>query len=290
VDTFEQGLGVRKLVVLLLLWFTVAGGGAPSAQNTPTPDRPGALKFAVIGDTGSGGRPQYEVAQQMMAARTRFPFELVIMLGDNIYGKQDFVEKFERPYAGLLGAGVKFFATLGNHDAPANRDYKNFNMEGRRYFTFTRNHIQFFVLDSNAVEAEQLDWFEGALKASGDAWKIVYFHHPLYSNARRHGSDVRLRVALEPIMVRHGVSVVFSGHDHIYERLKPQKGITYFVEGASGQLAPGDTRQSDSTAVAFDQDQTFMLVEVAGEQMSFETLSRGGQRVDSGVINRRTSE
>ena len=287
---------MRKLVVLLLLWFTVvlwftvASGGAPSAQNPSLPDRPGALKFAVIGDTGTGGRAEYEVAQQMMAPRTRFPFELVIMLGDNIYGKQDFVEKFERPYAGLLGAGVKFFATLGNHDAPANRDYKNFNMEGRRYFTFTRNNIQFFVLDSNAVEAAQLDWFEGALKASGDNWKIVYFHHPLYSNAGRHGSDVRLRVALEPMMVRYGVSVVFSGHDHTYERLKPQKGITYFVEGSSGQLSPGDLRQSDSTAVGFDQDQTFMLVEIAGDRLSFEALSRGGQRVDSGVITRRTSE
>jgi 3',5'-cyclic AMP phosphodiesterase CpdA len=281
---------VRKLAVLLLLWFTVAAGGAPSAQNSSLPDRPGALKFAVIGDTGTGGRTQYEVAQQMMAARTRFPFNLVIMLGDNIYGKQDFVEKFEKPYAPLLEAGVKFFATLGNHDSPSNRDYKGFNMEGRRYFTFTRNNTQFFVLDSNAVEAAQLDWFEGALKASGDNWKIVYFHHPLYSNAGRHGSDVRLRVALEPIMVRYGVSVVFSGHDHTYERLKPQKGITYFVEGSSGQLAPGDLRQADSTAVGFDRDQTFMLVEIAGDQMSFETLTRSGQRVDSGVINRRTSE
>jgi 3',5'-cyclic AMP phosphodiesterase CpdA len=225
-----------------------------------------------------------------MAARATFPFDLVLMLGDNIYGRQDLVAKFERPYAPLLDAGVKFVATLGNHDSPSNRDYKGFNMDGRRYFTFARNNVRFFVLDSNAVETAQLDWFEGALKASDDAWKIVYFHHPLYSNAGRHGSDVQLRVVLEPIMVRYGVSVVFSGHDHTYERLKPQKGITYFVEGASGELAQGDLRKADSTAVGFDRDQSFMLVEVAGDQLSFETLSRSGQRVDSGVINRRTSE
>jgi hypothetical protein len=61
------------------------------------------------------------------------------------------------------------------------------------------------------------------------------FHHPLYSDAARHGSNIELRVVLEPLLVRYGVSVVFSGHDHVYERSTPQKGITYFIEGSSGQ-------------------------------------------------------
>jgi 3',5'-cyclic AMP phosphodiesterase CpdA len=135
-----------------------------------------------------------------------------------------------------------------------------------------------------------MSWLENALKTSEEPWKIVYFHHPLYSNAGRHGSDVELRVALEPLFVRYGVTVVFSGHDHIYERITPQKGITYFVEGASGELAPGDARRSGTTAVAYDQDHSFMLVEIAGDEMSFEALSRLGKRVDAGVIARRTQE
>jgi hypothetical protein len=85
------------------------------------------------------------------------------------------------------------------------------------------------------------------------------------------------------------VNVVFSGHDHVYERIKPQKGITDFVEGASGQLRRGDIVESPLTAAYYDRDQTFMLVEVAAEQLTFQTISRTGEIVDSGVIRRRTT-
>jgi hypothetical protein len=92
---------------------------------------------------------------------------------------------------------------------------------------------------------------------------------------------------LEPLLVRYGVNVVFSGHEHVYERLVPQKGITYFIDGSSGQLRKGDVIPSPTTAAAFDQDQTFMLVEVTEAQLSFRTISRTGRLVDSGVIRRR---
>jgi len=80
--------------------------------------------------------------------------------------------------------------------------------------------------------------------------------------------------------------VVFSGHDHVYERLKPQRGIYYFVAGAAGQLRKGNLRPSVMTAAAFDQDQSFMLVEIAGAEMSFQAISRTGKTVDSGVIHK----
>jgi hypothetical protein len=79
---------------------------------------------------------------------------------------------------------------------------------------------------------------------------------------------------------------VFSGHDHVYERLKPQKGITYFVCGSGGQLRKGDLGRSDITAAGFDQDQTFTLVEVGVDELHFETISRAGAMVDAGVIRR----
>jgi hypothetical protein len=98
---------------------------------------------------------------------------------------------------------------------------------------------------------------------------------------------VDLRVILEPLLVQHGVSVVFSGHDHSYERLEPQKGITYFVAGSGGKLRKGDIEPSDQTARAFDEDQAFVLVEIAGPALFFETISRSGTTVDSGVIANR---
>jgi 3',5'-cyclic AMP phosphodiesterase CpdA len=279
-----------KLLLVVLVAAAVGQPALAPVEEVALPGLPESLKFAVIGDNGSGARPQYDVGEQMARARTRFPFELVLMLGDNMYGRQgprDFVEKFERPYAAILAAGVPFFAALGNHDNPSNRSYKGFNMGGERYYTFARKDVRFVVLDTNLMDRPQLAWLERVLQESREEWKIAYFHHPLYSDADRHGPNVELRVALEPLFVRHGVDVVFSGHEHVYERIAPQKGITYFVEGSSGQLRKGDISPSAATAAFFDQDQTFMLAEIAGVAMTFQTLSRTGRVVDAGVIRLR---
>ena len=165
------------------------------------------------------------------------------MLGDNFYGSQapgDLINKFDRPYKPLLDAGVTFHAAIGNHDEPAILNYAPLNMGGQRYYSYVRNQVRFFVLDTNIMDAAQLRWFESVLEQSREPWKITYFHHPLYGNAGRHGSAVDIRVLLEPLLVNHGINVVFSGHDHVYERLKPQKGITYFVAGSGGKLRTGD--------------------------------------------------
>jgi 3',5'-cyclic AMP phosphodiesterase CpdA len=283
---------VRRLPSAVVLLVVVTASLLAAQQATPLPTRPESLKFAVIGDAGTGEPPQFEVGSKMAEARRTFPFETVIMLGDNIYGRQtpqDFVTKFQRPYAPLLTAGVRFYATLGNHDAPANRFYPGFNMGGLRYFTYFRKNVQFFVLDSNAMDPQQLAWLDNALKESVSPWKICYFHHPLYSNAGRHGSEFELRVVLEPLFVKYGVNVVYSGHDHVYERIKPQKGITYFVNGSSGQLRPGDLRPSATTAAYFDRDQVFSLVEIDNDDLFFQAISRTGRTVDSGVIHRQTA-
>jgi hypothetical protein len=210
------------------------------------------------------------------------------MVGDNLYGSQssptDFAKKFDLPYKTLLDGGVVFQATLGNHDAPESRSYRPFNMNGDRYYTFAKQNVRFVAMDTNMLDAKQLAWADATLAEARERWKICFFHHPLYSDARRHGPSIDLRVLLEPILVKHGVNVVFSGHDHVYERIKPQKGISYFVMGSSGLLRKGDLRPSDATAAGFDQDQAFMLVEIAGMEMFFETVSRTGRIVDAGVI------
>ena len=275
----------RSLVIIVLI---LGSWGAHAQVALPT--LPDSLKFAVIGDNGDGSTGQYDVGRQMATERAAFPFEFVVMVGDNMYGSQqpkDFVTKFQQPYAALLKTGVSFHAAIGNHDSAATLTYEGFNMGGRRYYTYTRKQVQFFVFDTNLLDREQLEWIDGTLSRSTAAWKIAYFHHPLYSNGDRHGSNTELRVALEPLLVRHGVRVVFTGHDHTYERLTPQQGITHFVEGSSGRLRKGGLSPSPTTAASFDQDQTFMLVEVAGDELFFRTISRTGRTVDSGVIRRR---
>ena len=278
-----------RRILPIVLFVTAATYSALVAQTVRLPNRPDSVKFAAIGDNGTGDRPQYEVADQMTKLQSTFPFDLVIMLGDNMYGGQkpaDFVKKFEEPYRTLLGRRVKFQASLGNHDRPENVGYELYNMNGQRYYTYVRKNVRFFALDTTLMDRKQLDWLDAGLKDSREDWKICYFHHPLYSNASRHGASVDVRLLLEPLFVRYGVNVVFSGHDHVYERLKPQQGIYYFVSGAAGQLRKGNMEPSDQTAASFDQDQSFMLVEVAGDEMFFESVSRTGRVVDSGLINR----
>jgi 3',5'-cyclic AMP phosphodiesterase CpdA len=282
----------HRIVPVVVVAAVVAGVGL-LAQSSPLPNRGDSLKFAAMGDNGTGDRPQYEVAQQMAKVHGTFAFDLVIMLGDNMYGGQspaDYVKKFEQPYAPLLEAGVKFQASIGNHDRPDQVSYKPYNMNGQRYYTYSRKNVRFFALDSNQMDPKQLEWLDAELKKAREDWKICYFHHPLYSNAARHGAAIDLRVLLEPIFVRNGVNVVFSGHDHVYERIKPQKGISYFVSGAAGQLRKGNMEPSDETAASFDRDQSFMVVEVAGSEMFFQAISRTGQTVDSGVVRRQNRQ
>jgi 3',5'-cyclic AMP phosphodiesterase CpdA len=282
----------KHRILPTLIVAAAAASASLLAQPASLPNRSDSVKFAAIGDNGTGDRPQYDVAQQMVRVHATFRFDLVIMLGDNMYGGQspaDFVRKFEQPYAPLLTAGVKFQASIGNHDRPDQVSYKPYNMNGQRYYTYTRGNVRFFALDSNLMDRKQLAWIESALRDAREDWKICYFHHPLYSNASRHGSSLDLRVLLEPIFLKYGVNVVFSGHDHVYERIKPQKGIYYFVSGAAGQLRKGNMEPSDQTAAAFDQDQSFVVVEIAGSEMFFQAISRTGQTVDSGVIRRQSS-
>jgi len=261
----------------------------PIAQDLALPLKPDSVRFAVIGDNGTGTQRQYDVAKQMVAYHQKFPFTFVLMNGDNIYGgerPQDFQLKFEVPYKALLDAKVNFYATLGNHDDPNQRFYKPFNMEGQRYYTFKKGNARFFSLDSNYMDPVQVAWLEKELKASGSDWKIPFFHHPLYASGM-HGSQVDLRNVLERMFVKYGVDVVFNGHEHFYQRTKPQEGITYFVSGAGGQLRRGDLKKAEFTAAGYDQDQSFMLIEIADKEMTFQAISRTGQTVDKGLIVQR---
>ena len=272
---------------------SIAEAQQPQAAPTvPLPNREGSLKFGVLGDFGTGARTQYELAAQMAKLHERFKYEFVVLVGDNLYGSerpQDFQMKFELPYKPLLDAGVKFYASLGNHDAREQRYYKLFNMEGKLYYTFNpKPDVRFFMLESTYPEPEQIQWIENELKASSSDWKIVVFHHPLYSSGDRHGSDLRLREVLEPLFLKYNVSVVLNGHDHFYERVKPQKGIAYFVVGSGGQLRVGNIdRGSGITAKGFDTDLAFMAAEITGDEMYFNVISRPGQTIDTGVLTRR---
>jgi len=270
-----------------------ANGSKVAARATASlkltlPLKAGSLRFAVIGDTGSGTSQQYQLAETMVRYQAMFPYEFVLMMGDNLYGSEkaeDFEKKFSAVYKTLLANKVKFYAALGNHDLPIQMNYENFNMNGKEYYRFKKGNVAFYALNSNYMDKKQVQWLESELAKDTSEWKVAFMHHPPYSSGGNHGSDKQLREIVEPIFVKYGVNVVLTGHDHFYERIKPQKGIYYFVSGAGGKLRSGDLKDnSPITERGYDRDLSFMMFEVVDKQLYFQAISRTGETVDSGVI------
>jgi Calcineurin-like phosphoesterase len=273
---------------------TADASGSSVAPDIRLPLKDGSVRWAVIGDNGTGEKPEQEVANEMQRYWSAVKFDFVTMDGDNIYGghsPRDFQLKFEVPYKILLEENVKFYASLGNHDdADLEKNYKPYNMGGNRYYTFRKGDVEFFVLDSNYMSPQQLAWLEDKLKSSNAKWKIAYFHHPMFTSAKYHGPDIDLRTQLMPRFTKYGVNAVWSGHEHVYEHLKPQGGINFFLVGNSGELRYHNIRTpNDIDIVGFDTDRTFMLVEVAGDEMYYQTISGSGKTIDSGELSRQNA-
>jgi hypothetical protein len=323
--TFASVAAPLAVVVALLVWVAVSTG-ALSPDRGPAPPRSGvaapgpevarlqpdpvtglalpkklgSLRFAVMGDVGRGDNAQYDTAAEMARRHEHFDFSFVLMLGDNMYAAgtpEDYAARFERPYRALLDKGVQFYAANGNHD-PANiLNYPLYNMRGNRYYTFARNEgplglrqVRFFAIDTVMLDSQQLAWLRRELSASDDGWEICFFHHPLYTSGRYGAGAVTKRRTLEPILVQYGVDVALAGHEHVYERIVPQRGVLHFVSGAGGALRVGDIHRTYLTASGFDTDTHFILMEISNDDLYFQTISRTGETIDSGHIERLTNE
>jgi hypothetical protein len=254
------------------------------------------VRFAVIGDWGTGDLAQYNIGKEMLRSHQSKALDLVISAGDNIYpngSSKHFVSKFERPFAGLLQERVPFYTALGNHDVHDGREdqlhYPLFNMNGRNYYKITKGNglIDFFMIDSTDFDQAQLGWLDGELRKSNARWKIVVSHYPLYSSGKKHGSDRSLRKKLEPQLKQFKVDAVIAGHDHIYERTIPQFGVQHFVTGAGGEVREdGTDLKSSFRAFSYDEDCHYMLVEANHREFSFQAITEQGICVDMGKITK----
>ncbi len=281
-----------------ILLFLCSCVSSSLAQDAAQP-----LTFAVIGDSGDGSKAQFAIANQMVAARQKTPFDFVLMLGDNIYegGKPKYFKPhFEAPYKELLAANVKFYAALGNHDAASadfHLKYANFNMGGKRYYNFVKgtagsdNLIEFFVLDTNdekSIPPAQLAWLEAALKASTAKWKVAYMHHSLFTSGRMHPPYLGMRNQLHPLFAKYKVNLVLAGHVHAYERVKPQDGVQYITEGCSGKIMHNTLdKQSKLTAFGQDQQQSFLLAHATAGELKIEAYGLDGKQFDTITLKRK---
>jgi len=273
---------------------TLAKGATAASALLPASPGPKPVRFALLGDWGCGDENTIRVARQMAAAHDRLPLDMIVTAGDNIYpdgAAERFGECFERPFEPIIRRRVPVFACLGNHDVRSGTEaqmrYPLFNMGGRNYYTQSAADrlLDLFMLDSNAFDRRQLAWLEGELSRSTALWKVAVCHHPPFSSGKRHGSDEGLRAVLHPVLVRHGVQAVFSGHDHVYQRVTPQDGVQYFVSGAGGKVRVGNLKMADRlVAAGYDDDSHFMLVEADATRLAFRAVNVDGWVVDEGAL------
>lgn len=260
---------------------------APTAANSGEGKL--LLRFVSVADAGTGAREQYAVADAMHNYHQQNPYDLVVLAGDNIYNNGE-IEKisavFEQPYQALLKQNVKFQACLGNHDIRTDNGdpqvkYPGFNMSGR-YYTFRREGVQFFALDTNnnADWKKQLPWLEKELSSSKAPWKIVFGHHQIYSSGQ-YGMNQPFIEMLTPIFQKYGVALYIDGHEHHYERSQSIKGTTYLICGAGADTRP--VGKSAVSAYAVER-LSFAAYEVYSDRLIIKGIGTDNQVFDQGII------
>ncbi len=270
-------------------------------------DRPKIVSFAVIGDSGCGCSEQRDVANRLIQWHSEKPFNTVLMLGDNIYGKDSrtrggsrhlFEERFDEYYSPLTKLGVKFYAVLGNHDMETKNgideiaDRSRFNILGSKgYYSFTpdiqiddRPLVQFVGLNSVTIDEDkdQVAWLGRTLTDGKAIWQIPFFHHPIYTPPGKHEDEVDVRNQIENVLIAAGVKVTFAGHNHFYARMKPQKGVMHFVSGGGGRTLK--TPIKDGNTVETQELNHFLFWEASPDKLRFWAVPSSGEPFDSGEI------
>jgi predicted phosphodiesterase len=249
------------------------------------------FSFAVVGDSGSGGKGQLAVA----ALLERLGPDFVLHTGDVVYPagqERHYDRRFFAPYRNLIKT-VPLFPVLGNHDVRQGNGaafLENFHPplgspgSTKRYYSFDWGNAHFAALDSELYYGDeggsmeqQKDFLERDLAATRKRWRVAFLHRSPYGSSR-HGGDERVREDLEPLFVKHGVDLVFAGHDHVYERTVPIRGVTYVVSGGGGRrLYPAGSSARTASSVSAHHA---VLVRVDGGHLSLEAVEARGTDVD----------
>jgi Icc-related predicted phosphoesterase len=300
------GLGAIGTGTLIL-------GQRSESISVLSPGKP-LLRFGVLADTGTGSRQQYAVGQALLQQHQARALNMVLLAGDNIYSNGEFTKikpNFVLPYQDLLQNGVKFYATLGNHDARADVcgndrgehcaatssqpisneqvTYPGFNMGGQRYYTLKQENTQFFATETNSLNNPnsptrnlQMGWLERELGRSTAKFKVVFGHHPVYS-VGRYGRPGPIMRDVEKLLIKHKVSLWINGHDHNYQRSHPIKGVTYVVAGGGGAGLYAIEAQADWSAYA-KSVHSFAIIDVYADRMVVSGIDSTGTVLDQGTI------
>jgi acid phosphatase type 7 len=256
-------------------------------KTAPAADSTAPVRFLAFGDSGGGGSDQWALQEQMLTV----PYDLIVHTGDIAYEDGTLAQYQANVfdvYAELFRS-IPFYPAAGNHDyhTLSAEPFRNvFNLpgdSGEKWYSYDWGQVHFASLDTEADYKTQAAWLDRDLEANPSPWKIVYLHRPPYSSGS-HGSDTSLRNALAPILKKHSVQLVLAGHDHNYERTKPQDGTTYIVTGGGGR---GTYGVGTSGFTAFSEAVIhFVYGEINGDEMTLHAIDGSGKEFDSVVIPR----
>jgi len=263
-------------------WATLAL--APPAD----PDR--VDRFVILGDTGNGQPAQHAIARRFANA----PTDAVIFLGDIAYtsgSDEELQERFFDVYANLFQR-VPVYAAIGNHDnrTEHGRPFEEaFLLPGNeRWYSFDLGDVHFVALDTTRIGREQAEWLEADLAQNQRKFIVVLGHHPPYTAARR-GPNMGFRRWFVPVLKRHPVELVLTGHEHHYERTKPLSGIVYIVSGGGGAHLTR-TGWNKNTVAAFPRHH-YLMLEARRDDLVVRAIDIDGNLMDEVVIpDRRDDE
>jgi uncharacterized protein (TIGR03437 family) len=291
----------------------IAGG-----QNlTPEPDHrfstpaAGPFTFLAFGDSGDGSSHQLSVALQLVKEQPN----LVLHLGDIAYQSGTFNEftanYFEYYYTMMRRAC--FFPIAGNHEYYTQNAFPflalsappdNGVPEDRgRYYSFDWGNAHFVGLDANlldvpfaAAQARMLAWLESDLASTQAQWKIVFWHQTPYPISQHVTDpiDISARALFVPILERHGVQLVLTGHEHIYTRSKPLRGgvpvapgtfgTVYFTSGGGGGVSHAIPAVMPDFLDQQSAANHYLRVSVDGARLTVQAIGTDGKEFDRLVM------
>jgi len=300
-------ISVLALLLICSVFVWVFGGAFARILGWPflprlDPPPEGSIRFAVIGDYGSGKLAERDVARLIKSWNPDF----ITTTGDNNYpvgaaetidrniGK--FFHEFIGSYKGKYGRGAAknlFFPIPGHRDWDTdllNPYLDFFTLPGNeRYYDFIWGPVHFFMLDTDEREpdgatqfSEQARWLKWKLSMSNKPWKLVYAHHAPYTSHQVEDIE-RMRWPFDS----WGADAVLSGYYHVYERLSIG-GTPYFINGAGGSTVSSFGEIAPQSQFRYNRDFGAMLVEASDKSINFRFINRKGKIIDSYFMVKKT--
>lgn len=288
-----SGSGTQKSVTLQSLmpdtdyqYKISATGKVYSFHTAPTTIKP--FKFVAFGDSRDGSSSiKLKINHAVASEHPAF----VLSTGDvtsngsnpSLWGSQFF------SCIGEISPYFPFMVALGNHEMESSlfNAYLKFPDAGK-WYSFAYENVRFIALDVEAnysPGSAQYKFLETTLKNSKEQWKIVYFHEPPYSTNSGHGSNLKVRSTIVPLLEKYKVDVVFNGHNHCYERTKPINGITYVVTaGAGAQLYSFNA--AASWDVVRNKTYNYVVANMNGNKLSLTAKNLNGKVIDNFSISK----